>query len=229
MRMSTKPLNNRFFACFIIFALLLTYYLMAEDSTDTEALNKTTTLGELCETEQATFGAGCFWCVEAVFESLDGVETVVSGYMGGATPNPTYEAICTGMTGHAEVVHISYDPSVIDYETLLNRFWVAHDPTTLNRQGADTGTQYRSAIFTHSKVQAKIAKASKAEAKRLYEDAIVTEISPASIFYPAENYHQDFYRNNRRHPYCQMVIKPKLKKLDDLGADIGADIGANSD
>jgi peptide-methionine (S)-S-oxide reductase len=149
--------------------------------------------------------------------------------MGGATPNPTYEAICTGMTGHAEVVHISYDPLVIDYETLLNRFWVAHDPTTLNRQGADTGTQYRSAIFTHSKVQAKIAKASKAEAKRLYEDAIVTEISPASIFYPAENYHQDFYRNNRRHPYCQMVIKPKLKNLDDIGADLGADIGSSSD
>jgi peptide-methionine (S)-S-oxide reductase len=137
--------------------------------------------------------------------------------MGGATPDPTYEAICTGLTGHAEVVQITYDPTVISYEALLKRFWVAHNPTTLNRQGADVGTQYRSVIFTHSEAQADHAKASKAEAAGLFEEAIVTEITPAETFYPAENYHQDFYRNNGQHPYCQMVIRPKLNRLDGEG------------
>ena len=187
---------------------------MAKDTVSIETMGRASTLAELTASKEATLGAGCFWCVEAVFESLEGVESVVSGYMGGQTPNPTYEAICTGTTGHAEVVQITYDPNVISYETILKRFWVAHDPTTLNRQGADVGTQYRSAIFTHSVAQAKIAKASMAEAASLYPDTIVTEISQADIFYPAEYYHQDFYRNNHRHPYCQMVIKPKLKKLD---------------
>lgn len=220
MQKKIHPLFNRFSACFIVLALLLTFYLMAEDKTNTEKSENTTTLGELNATEKATFGAGCFWCVEAVFESLEGVETAVSGYMGGATSNPTYEEICTGMTGHAEVIQVTYDPDVISYEALLKRFWVAHDPTTLNRQGADTGTQYRSAIFTHTEAQAEIAESSKAEAAGRFEDAIVTEISRARTFYPAENYHQDFYRNNGRHPYCQMVIKPKLKKLDGEGATI---------
>jgi peptide-methionine (S)-S-oxide reductase len=220
MQKKIHPLFNRFSACFIVLALLLTFYLMAEDKTNSEKSENTTTLGELCATEKATFGAGCFWCVEAVFESLEGVETAVSGYMGGATSNPTYEEICTGMTGHAEVIQVTYDPDVISYEALLKRFWVAHDPTTLNRQGADMGTQYRSAIFTHTEAQAEIAESSKAEAASRFEDAIVTEISRARTFYPAENYHQDFYRNNGRHPYCQMVIKPKLKKLDGEGATI---------
>ena len=220
MQKKIHPLFNRFSACFIVLALLLTFYLMAEDKTNTEKSENTTTLSELNATEKATFGAGCFWCVEAVFESLEGVETAVSGYMGGATSNPTYEEICTGMTGHAEVIQVTYDPDVISYEGLLKRFWVAHDPTTLNRQGADTGTQYRSAIFTHTEAQAEIAESSMAEAASRFEDAIVTEISRARTFYPAENYHQDFYRNNGRHPYCQMVIKPKLKKLDGEGATI---------
>lgn len=212
MNINVSPRFNRFFACFIILALLLVVHLMADDK-----LNK---LNELGVTEKATLGAGCFWCVEAVFDSLDGVETVVSGYMGGATENPSYESICTGMTGHAEVIQISFNPQLITYEALLKRFWVAHDPTTLNRQGADVGTQYRSAIFTHSTAQAKMAKASKAEAASLYDDPIVTEITPASTFYVAENYHQDFYRNNGRHPYCQMVIRPKLEKLEKMDGEI---------
>ena len=175
------------------------------------------TTGELVEVELATLGAGCFWCVEAVFETLDGVESVVSGYMGGETLNPTYESICTGLTGHAEVVQVHFKPEVITYEALLKRFWLAHDPTTLNRQGADVGTQYRSTIFTHSEEQAEVAEASMAEASNLFAEPIVTQIAPADTFYPAENYHQDFYRNNKLHTYCQMVIRPKLIKLDGGG------------
>lgn len=214
MQIRIYPLFSGFFTCLIALTLYSLGNLMAKDTVSIETMGRASTLAELTASKEATLGAGCFWCVEAVFESLEGVESVVSGYMGGQTPNPTYEAICTGTTGHAEVVQITYDPNVISYETILKRFWVAHDPTTLNRQGADVGTQYRSAIFTHSEAQTKIAKASKAEAASLYPDTIVTEISPADIFYPAEYYHQDFYRNNHRHPYCQMVIKPKLKKLD---------------
>ncbi len=214
MQIRIYPLFSGFFSCLIALTLYVLGNLMAKDTVSIETMGRASTLAELTATEEATLGAGCFWCVEAVFEFLEGVESVVSGYMGGQTPNPTYEAICTGTTGHAEVVQITYDPNVISYETILKRFWVAHDPTTLNRQGADVGTQYRSAIFTHSEAQTKIAKASKAEAASLYPDTIITEISPADIFYPAEYYHQDFYRNNHRHPYCQMVIKPKLKKLD---------------
>ena len=162
----------------------------------------------------ATFGAGCFWCVEAVFESLLGVHSVISGYMGGSLENPSYEAICTGTTGHAEVIQIHYDPEVISYEGLLERFWIVHDPTTLNRQGADVGTQYRSAIFTHSDEQYTLAQSSKQSAESKFADPIVTEISPASSFYPAENYHQNFYRENPAHPYCQFVIRPKLQSLE---------------
>ena len=164
--------------------------------------------------ETASFGAGCFWCVEAVFENLEGVQTVVSGYMGGQVKKPTYEAVCTGATGHAEIVQITFDPEVIEYKTLLDWLWRSHDPTTLNRQGADRGTQYRSAIFYHNEDQRTIAEASKAEAQKYFEDSIVTEITEASEFYPAENYHQDYYRLNKAAPYCQMVIRPKLDKLD---------------
>ena len=164
--------------------------------------------------EIASFGAGCFWCVEAVFENLDGVHSVESGYMGGATENPTYREICTGTTGHAEITQIAFDPSVISYEALLRWLWRSHDPTTLNRQGADTGTQYRSAIFYHSEAQRQTAEASKAAAQKDFDRPIVTEITEASIYYPAEEYHQDYYRLNKAAPYCQMVIRPKLKKLD---------------
>ena len=142
---NVSPRFNRLFACFIVLVFLVIVQLMAKDTTSTSADSRTA--GESGELEQATLGAGCFWCVEAVFETLDGVESVVSGYMGGETLNPTYESICTGLTGHAEVVQIHFKPEVISYEALLKRFWLAHDPTTLNRQGADVGTQYRSAIF----------------------------------------------------------------------------------
>ena len=163
--------------------------------------------------ETASFGAGCFWCVEAVFENLEGVKSVESGYMGGHMENPTYEAVCTGNTGHAEIIQITFDPEVIKYETLLDWLWRSHDPTTLNRQGADRGTQYRSAIFYHNEDQRTVAETSKANAQKHFKDPIVTEITAASKFYPAENYHQDYYRLNKKAPYCQMVIRPKLKKL----------------
>ena len=165
--------------------------------------------------EQATFGAGCFWCVEAVFEQLDGVLDVRSGYTGGITENPTYEDICTGKTGHAEVIQIDFDPSLISYENLLDIFWKSHDPTTLNRQGADTGTQYRSAIFYHTEKQKETADNSKENVGKsdLYFDSIVTEITLLTKFYVAENDHQDYYRINQNAPYCQLVIKPKLDKL----------------
>lgn len=164
--------------------------------------------------EKATFGAGCFWCVEAVFERLDGVQSVVAGYAGGTKANPTYEEVCTGKTGHAEVAQITYDPAKVTYEQLLALFWKAHDPTTLNRQGADVGTQYRSAIFYASEQQRVAAEKSKAEASKHFPDPIVTEVKPLDIFYEAENYHQDYFRNHPEAPYCRFVIKPKLEKLD---------------
>ena len=213
---NASPRYNLLFACFLVLAFLVIVQLMAKNITSRSVNSRTTT--ELGKLELTTLGAGCFWCVEAVFDKLDGVESVVSGYMGGKTLNPTYETICTGLTGHAEVVQIHFKPEVITYEALLKRFWLAHDPTTLNRQGADVGTQYRSAIFTHSEEQAEAAEASMAEASNLFADPIVTQIAPANTFYPAENYHQDFYKNNERHPYCQMVIRPKLKILDGDGA-----------
>lgn len=164
--------------------------------------------------EIASFGAGCFWCVEAVFENLDGVKDVASGYMGGEVKDPTYREVCTGTTGHAEITQITFDPVVIQYETLLDWLWRSHNPTTLNRQGADSGTQYRSAIFYHSEAQREAAKASKATAQKEFDQPIVTEITEASEFYIADDDHQDYYRLNKAAPYCQMVIRPKLKKLD---------------
>ena len=165
--------------------------------------------------EQATFGAGCFWCVEAVFQNIGGVLDVRSGYTGGITENPTYEDICTGKTGHAEVIQIDFDSTLISYDKLLNIFWKSHDPTTFNRQGADEGTQYRSAIYYHSETQKELARKSKdaADKMKLYSNPIVTEISPLAKFYIADNYHQDYYRVNQNAPYCQIVIKPKLDKL----------------
>ena len=165
--------------------------------------------------ETATFGGGCFWCVEAVFQDLKGVEQVVSGYSGGSVENPSYQAVCTGATGHAEVVQITYDPEIISYEELLYVFWRTHDPTTPNRQGADVGPQYRSVIFYHNDEQQVIAQKSKQEtdASGLWRNPIVTEISPLRNFYPAENYHQDYFRQNPYQPYCQMVIDPKVRKF----------------
>ncbi len=164
-------------------------------------------------TERATFGGGCFWCVEAVYERLDGVISVVSGYAGGSKEDPTYEEVSRGTTGHAEVVQIEYDPGEISYKELLDMFWDAHDPTTLNRQGADVGTQYRSIILYHDEDQKRQAEQSKARASKDFNDPIVTEIVPLEAFYPAEKYHQDFFDKNPYYGYCSIVIAPKLKKL----------------
>ncbi len=165
-------------------------------------------------TEIATFGAGCFWCVEAVFQELNGVIKVESGYMGGAKPNPTYKEVCTGTTGHAEVTRITFDPAIISYEELLEVLWTTHDPTTLNRQGADAGTQYRSAIFYENDDQKKKAEKSKAEvAPTIWDQTIVTQIVPAETFYKAEDYHQEYYANNPNAGYCRIVISPKVEKV----------------
>ena len=175
---------------------------------------------EPMKTETATLGGGCFWCVEAVYERLPGIISVVSGYAGGQTENPTYEEIGTGKTGHAEVVQIAYDPAKISYEKIIDLFWEAHDPTTLNRQGADTGPQYRSIILTENADQVRIANESKTRAQTKSKSPIVTEIVPLTKFYPAEDYHQDFYRENPMHPYNQAVIRPKLKKLDEKATEL---------
>ncbi|MRR58057.1 MAG: peptide-methionine (S)-S-oxide reductase [Deltaproteobacteria bacterium] len=165
--------------------------------------------------ETATLGGGCFWCLEAVFQGLKGVERVVSGYAGGITARPTYEQVCTGVTGHAEVVQVTFDPEVISYADLLEVFWRIHDPTTLNRQGNDVGTQYRSVIFYHSREQEETAQKSLAAiaASDLWPDPIVTEIAPLTEFYQAERYHQDYYRSNPNQPYCSIIIDPKVVKF----------------
>ncbi|MFZ0828400.1 MAG: peptide-methionine (S)-S-oxide reductase MsrA [Verrucomicrobiia bacterium] len=166
------------------------------------------------KTELATFGGGCFWCMEAVFERLPGVKSVTSGFAGGQSANPTYEQVCTGTTGHAEVTRIEFDPAKISYEKLLEVFWQAHNPTTLNQQGADVGTQYRSVILYHDDAQKAAAEQSKAAAQKNFKHPIVTEIVPFTKFYPAEGYHQAYYDNNASAPYCQVVIAPKLEKLE---------------
>jgi peptide-methionine (S)-S-oxide reductase len=166
-------------------------------------------------TETATLAGGCFWCLEAAFQLLKGVSRVTSGYAGGTMPNPTYEAVCTGTTGHAEVVQVEFDPAVISYRDLLDVFFTIHDPTTLNQQGADVGTQYRSAVFFHSPEQERTARATIAEleAGKVWDDPIVTEIVPLTVFYPAEAYHRDYYLRNPGQGYCRAVIAPKVAKL----------------
>ena len=166
------------------------------------------------KTETATFGGGCFWCMEAVYVRLPGVISVSSGYAGGKTENPTYRDVCSGMTGYAEVTQIVFDPAKVSYEKLLAVFWQAHDPTTLNRQGADEGTQYRSVIFSHDEKQTLQAEKAKLAAQADFRSPIVTEITPLKKFYPAEDYHQSYYEGNSNAPYCQAVITPKLEKLE---------------
>lgn len=160
----------------------------------------------------ATLAGGCFWCLEAVFQQLKGVSRVASGYAGGRRPNPTYEQVCTGTTGHAEVVQVEFDPAVVSYRDLLDVFFTIHDPTTLNQQGADVGTQYRSAIFFHSPEQQRDANDAIAEAQKTWDDPIVTEIVPLTQFYPAEEYHKDYYVRNPNQGYCRVVIAPKVAK-----------------
>lgn len=163
--------------------------------------------------ETATFAGGCFWCTEAIFKRLKGVKSVISGYSGGRTKNPTYEEVCSGTTGHAETIQIGFDPKIISYEKLLEVFFKLHDPTTLNRQGNDVGTQYRSAIFYHDEKQKKLAEKIKSEMQKIYKGKIVTEIVPFSNFYRAEGYHQNYFESNKNAPYCQVVIDPKIQKL----------------
>ncbi len=165
-------------------------------------------------TASIVLGGGCFWCLEALYETLDGVQSVVSGYAGGHVANPSYQDVCTGRTGHAEVVRIDYDPAKISLDEILGFFWEAHDPTTLNRQGADVGTQYRSIILYDSPEQQAAAKASMEAAQKEFRDPIVTQLEPLKHFYRAEKYHQDYFQNNPDAPYCRYVIVPKLKKLE---------------
>jgi len=166
-------------------------------------------------TQLATLAGGCFWCLEAVFEQLKGVKKVESGYSGGHVPNPSYEAVCTGTTGHAEVTQVTFDPDVISFHDLLKVFFAIHDPTTLDRQGGDAGTQYRSAIFYHDDEQRGVAEdvVRELEAEQVFDDPIVTKIEPLEAFYPAEEYHREYYRRNPNQPYCRAVIAPKVAKL----------------
>jgi len=166
------------------------------------------------QTQRATLGGGCFWCTEAIFQMLPGVKSVVSGYAGGKTESPTYKEVCSGATGHAEVIQVEFDPAVVSYEEILDTFWEAHDPTTLNRQGADEGTQYRSIILYENEAQKVAAEKSKAAVQKNLIKPIVTEIVPLTKFYAAEGYHQDYFRNNERQPYCQVVIRPKVEKFE---------------
>ena len=173
-------------------------------------------------TKKATFAGGCFWCTEAVYKELKGVKEVTSGYIGGKTPNPTYKQVCTGLTGHAEAVEIEYDPEQVAYEKLLEVFFATHDPTTLNRQGADAGTQYRSGVFYHDEEQKAAAEKVIAalDAAKVYPNRIVTEVTEASKFYPAEDYHQDYFENNPFQPYCQGAVAPKVAKVRKVFKDL---------
>lgn len=203
---------------FAIFGIFLVNVLSQGNQTVTSAMDlahqPTTPPTPPEGAETIILGAGCFWCTEAVFEQQPGVISVTSGYIGGSLKNPTYEQVCEGTTGHAEVSKIVFDPKKTSLQAILKVFWHAHDPTQLNRQGNDVGTQYRSAIFYTTDAEKAIAEKSKAEAQAEFRDKIVTEITKATEFYPAENYHQEYYRlNKNRNPYCQLIIRPKLKKL----------------
>ncbi len=192
---------------FIILLFISSYALVAQP-TKSKNMNE--------ELQVATLGSGCFWCTEAFFLKLNGVESVVSGYSGGKVKNPTYREVCTGLTGHAEVIQVKFNPKVISFEEILEVFWNTHDPTTLNKQGADEGTQYRSAVFYHNEEQKKIAEQYKAQLDKsgTYKNKIVTEITAFSVFYPAEDYHQNYYALNPNQGYCQYVIRPKVEKFN---------------
>jgi len=182
-------------------------------------LTTTVMLGSAQDTktnyETATFGAGCFWCIEAIFQQLDGVKSVLPGYSGGHIKNPSYREVCDEVTGHAEVAQIVYDPEIISFKELLEVFWYTHNPTTLNRQGADMGTQYRSVVFYHNEEQRILAETykNKLEEEKVFDDPIVTEISEFDVFYPADDYHKNYFNDNKNHAYCRMVIQPKLDKF----------------
>jgi peptide-methionine (S)-S-oxide reductase len=210
---------NTFRAFFLSIPLLFGIFALSSCQGQTQ---KAPTTKPTKKMDTATFANGCFWCTEAIFEELKGVASAVSGYTGGHTENPTYKEVCNGTTGHAECIQITFDPSIISYDELLEVFWKTHDPTTLNRQGNDIGTQYRSAIFYHTEEQKQKAAHYKKELDEsgAWSSPIVTEISPFTIFYPAENYHQQYFEvNGDANPYCQFVIQPKLEKFRKVFAD----------
>ena len=197
----------------ILSMMLLTGLFTAAQATN---ISKTKTKKMINSTDTATFGTGCFWCTEAIFQQLEGVINVTSGYSGGKVPNPTYEQVCSKTTGHAECLNIVYDPAKISFDELLEVFWKTHDPTTLNRQGADVGTQYRSVVFYHNAEQKAMTEKYKTELDKsgAFDNPIVTTLEPFTIFYPAENYHQNYYNNNGDEGYCQFVIRPKVEKFE---------------
>ncbi len=206
-----KSIHSNYRTAFLPLAMVLAAGLLISNTT---AAQERKAAGEPRKTELATFGGGCFWCMEALFERFNGVKAVTSGYAGGKTPNPNYKQVCTGETGHAEVVQVEYEPNTISYDQLLEIFWDVHNPTTLNRQGADEGTQYRSVILYHNEAQKKAAEQSRKTATAHSQVPIVTEIVPLTKFYPAEDYHQDYFRKNPNVPYCTYIISPKLQKLE---------------
>ena len=214
---------NRFYWCMSVLCTLFAISSCAEHKSQQQLMpeEKLTTLTSAKNTDTATFGSGCFWCSEAIFQRLDGVIKVISGYSGGSVANPSYEQVCTGTTGHAEVVDVIYDPSRISYDELLSVFWKTHDPTTLNRQGNDVGTQYRSVIFYHNDEQRQKAEMYKAalDTSGSWDKPIVTAIEPLKNFYSAEDYHQNYFNNNSRAMYCQYVIRPKLEKFEKVFKD----------
>jgi len=206
---------------FIFASILLGFFIVILTGGKLEPQKKEKKMIRENNLETATFGSGCFWCTEAIFDRVEGVKSAASGYAGGTVANPTYKQVCTGTTGHAEVIQLTFDPKKISYDELLEIFWKTHDPTTLNRQGADVGTQYRSVIFFHNEVQRKKAeeykdKLNKAE---IWEDPIVTQIVPFTNFYPAEDYHQEYYANNPDQSYCSLVITPKVEKFEKIFKD----------
>lgn len=205
---------------YISFALILILLANCSNKKNLTFNNKMENSTKNFKLDTATLGAGCFWCVEAIFSSLKGVESVMPGYSGGSLKNPDYKSVCTGNTGHAEVCQIYFDPEIIKFKEILEIFWTTHDPTTLNRQGNDVGTQYRSAIFYHNLEQKEIAEVSKRDvATRIWDEPIVTEIVEFKEFYKAEEYHQDYFENNPNQGYCKMVIEPKVLKFRKIFKD----------
>lgn len=205
----------------LLLLLIPLIFIFAYNYNNKSEFIKDNTMSDNSNLDKATFGSGCFWCTEAIFEKLNGVESVISGYTGGTTVNPTYKEVTTGKTGHAEVTQILYDPNIISFKELLEVFWQTHDPTTLNRQGNDVGTQYRSAIFYHNEEQKNLAEEykQKLEDAKVFDDPIVTEITQFEMFYVAENYHQDYYEQNKSQPYCSFVITPKVEKFKKVFKD----------
>lgn len=211
---------------FLLFAGFAASSNQAQSPTNKSVMSDTTLAAAAADslqphvnTEIATLGGGCFWCVEAIFQDLKGVSKVESGYSGGSVANPSYREVCNGTTGHAEVIQVTFDPAVIGFRDILEVFFTVHDPTTLNRQGNDVGTQYRSAIFYHSPEQKTIAEEVKKSAQEIWDDPIVTEIAPFGKFYKADLYHQNYYKDNQNQPYCAFVITPKVKKFRDKFRD----------